>query len=74
MLRPLMAFDAAPALPRHRLLPAPLLRVSSDQRLVEHVRAGSERAFELLFDRHHQSVLAFCTHMLGSRYEAEDAA
>jgi RNA polymerase sigma factor (sigma-70 family) len=74
MLRSLMAFDAAPALRRHRLLPAPLLRVSSDQRLVEHVRAGSERAFELLFDRHHRSVLAFCTHMLGSRYEAEDAA
>jgi RNA polymerase sigma factor (sigma-70 family) len=68
-----MAFDAAPALPRHRLLPAPLLRVASDQRLVEQVRAGSERAFEQLFDRHHRSVLSFCTHMLGSQHEAEDA-
>jgi RNA polymerase sigma factor (sigma-70 family) len=58
---------------RDDLVPAALLRLASDQRLVEQVCAGSERAFEALFDRHHRAVLAFCRHMLGSREEAEDA-
>jgi RNA polymerase sigma factor (sigma-70 family) len=49
------------------------LRVSSDERLVALVRAGSEPAFEQLYERHHRGVLAFCRHMLGSREEAEDA-
>jgi RNA polymerase sigma factor (sigma-70 family) len=57
---------------RDDLVPAALLRLASDQRLVEQVRAGSERAFEALFDRHHRPVLAFCRHMLGSKEEAED--
>ena len=57
---------------RDDLLPAALLRLASDQRLIEQVRAGSERAFEALFDRHHRPVLTFCRHMLGSREEAED--
>ena len=52
---------------------AALLRLASDQRLAEHVSAGSERAFEVLYDRHHRGVLSFCRHMLGSREEAEDA-
>jgi RNA polymerase sigma factor (sigma-70 family) len=59
---------------RDDLLPAALLRLASDQRLVDQVRVGSERAFEALFDRHHRPVLAFCRHMLGSREEAEDVA
>lgn len=50
-----------------------LLRLASDDRLVEHVRAGSHPAFEVIFDRHHRGVLAFCRHMLGSVEEAEDA-
>jgi RNA polymerase sigma factor (sigma-70 family) len=58
---------------RRDLLPAAVLRRASDQRLVEQALAGSERAFEVLFDRHHRPVLAFCRHMLGSREEAEDA-
>jgi RNA polymerase sigma factor (sigma-70 family) len=52
--------------------PAGVLRLASDQRLVEHVRAGSVRAFEILFDRHHRSVVRFCARMLGSHEEAED--
>src|SRR4051812_3810482 len=56
-----------------RGVPARLLRLASDERLVEHVRAGSESAFEALFDRHHRGVLGFCRHMLGSVEEAEDA-
>src|SRR3954453_12711882 len=52
---------------------AVLLRVASDERLVDHVRAGSEAAFEVVYDRHHRGILAFCRHMLGSAEEAEDA-
>ena len=37
------------------------------------VRAGSDRAFEVLFDRHYPRLLAFCRHLLGSVEEAEDA-
>ena len=53
--------------------PARLLRLASDERLVDHVRGGSEAAFEALYDRHHRGILAFCRHMLGSAEEAEDA-
>jgi RNA polymerase sigma factor (sigma-70 family) len=56
-----------------RRIPVRLLRLASDERLVEHIRAGSEAAFEALFDRHHRGVLGFCRHMLGSVEEAEDA-
>jgi RNA polymerase sigma factor (sigma-70 family) len=61
------------ALLHQDLLPVTLLRLASDDRLVDSVRAGSERAFEALFDRHHRPVLAFCRHMLGSSADAEDA-
>jgi RNA polymerase sigma factor (sigma-70 family) len=49
------------------------LRGRSDDALVVRVRAGDDRAFELIFDRYHAGLLAFCAHMLGSRDEAEDA-
>jgi RNA polymerase sigma factor (sigma-70 family) len=52
---------------------ARLLKVASDERLVELVRQGSQPAFEVLYDRHHRGILAFCRHMLASREEAEDA-
>jgi RNA polymerase sigma factor (sigma-70 family) len=54
-------------------VPSRLLRAASDERLVAAVRAGDERAFEVLYDRHHRALLGFCRHMLGSREEAEDA-
>ena len=56
-----------------RGVPARLLRLASDDRLVDGVRGGSEAAFEALFDRYHRGVLGFCRHMLGSVEEAEDA-
>jgi RNA polymerase sigma factor (sigma-70 family) len=52
---------------------AALLRVASDERLVELVRGGSEAAFEAIYDRHHRGILAFCRHMLASSDEGEDA-
>ncbi|HSI81946.1 MAG TPA: RNA polymerase sigma factor, partial [Solirubrobacterales bacterium] len=36
------------------------------------MRAGHERAFEVLFDRYHARLLAFCRHMVGSSEDAED--
>ena len=67
----------APA-PRSRLaLPRRSLRTAGDERLVAQIRGGdgpdARTAFEVLYDRHHRGVLAFCRHMLGSPEEAEDA-
>jgi RNA polymerase sigma factor (sigma-70 family) len=66
--------DAAqqPDRPVH-IAAAALLRLASDQRLVEQARAGSEAGFEALFRRYHQALLAYCRRMLGSEAEAEDA-
>jgi RNA polymerase sigma factor (sigma-70 family) len=62
------------SVPRPRLALAPrALRVASDERLVAQVRAGSQSAFEAIYDRHHAGLLSFCRHMLGTREEAEDA-
>ena len=49
---------------------AATLRLASDAHLVEQVQAGSERAFEALFDRYHRALLRFCRRMLGSLPEA----
>ena len=66
-------YDRVDARPRRRRLPPGLLRLASDERLVELLRGGSEAAFEALYARHHRGVLSFCRHMLGSAEEAEDA-
>ena len=50
-----------------------LMRTYSDERLVGLVRAGTDTAFEVLYDRHAAGVLSFCRHMLGSQDEAEEA-
>jgi len=44
-----------------------------DERLAELAGAGDERAFELLYERHHRALLGFCRHFLGSHHEGEDA-
>jgi RNA polymerase sigma factor (sigma-70 family) len=62
--------------PRRRLAAAGqlrLLRLAGDARLAKAVGAGSDAAFEVLYERHHRALLAFCRHMLGNREEAEDA-
>jgi RNA polymerase sigma factor (sigma-70 family) len=58
--------------PRRRIS-ARMLSLARDERLVEQVRAGSVPAFDVVYDRHHRGILAFCRHMLGSAEEAEDA-
>lgn len=51
---------------------SPLLRLESDERLVELIRAGHDGAFEALFDRYNGRLLGFCQSMLKSRQDAED--
>src|SRR5919106_5620091 len=65
----------ATSLPRARalLLPRRLLASASDERLVEQLRHGNKAAFEVIYDRHHRGILAYCRHLLGSLEEAEDA-
>ena len=46
---------------------------ASDAQLVEQTRAGSDSAFEAVYDRYARGILGFCRHMLGSTEEAEDA-
>jgi RNA polymerase sigma factor (sigma-70 family) len=66
--------DGHEALAGNRLrVPRRLLRLASDERLVDALRGGSEAAFEVIYTRHHRGVLSFCRHMVGSVEEAEDA-
>ncbi len=58
---------------RGRRVSARLLRLASDEKLVELARAGSDSAFEVVYARYHRGILSFCRHMLGSAEEAEDA-
>jgi RNA polymerase sigma factor (sigma-70 family) len=51
---------------------APFLRLQSDEKLIELIRAGDEAAFEALVQRYRSRLLAFCRHMLHSREDAED--
>ena len=56
---------------------APLSRLLvgrlDDARLAALAATGDERAFEVVYDRHHRPLLGFCRHMLGSQEEGEDA-
>ena len=51
---------------------AALLRVASDERLVELVRGGSEAAFEAVYDRHATAAFSLAYRMTGTRNTAED--
>ncbi|HET8951933.1 MAG TPA: RNA polymerase sigma factor [Solirubrobacteraceae bacterium] len=56
---------------------APLVRLRAgrldDGRLAALAASGDERAFEVIYDRHHRALLGFCRHMLGAQDEGEDA-
>ncbi len=51
---------------------SPLLKLAGDERLVALIRDGHDHAFEVLFERYHSRLLAFCRHMLRSTEDAED--
>lgn len=56
---------AGPGLIRHRY--------ASDARLAALIRGGDVKAFETLYDRYSHDVLLFCTSIVHSRPDAEDA-
>jgi RNA polymerase sigma factor (sigma-70 family) len=62
----------ATAVPLPRPLPAPLLRLRSDEQLLALFRAGREDAFRVLHDRYHERLLAYVRHMLRGHSDAED--
>ncbi|MEA2249604.1 MAG: hypothetical protein QOH46_4133 [Solirubrobacteraceae bacterium] len=66
---------AAAASPLHANFPVGwrLRSESADRDLARRVRGGDQSAFEVIYQRYHRGLLAFCVHMLGSRDEAEDA-
>ncbi len=49
------------------------LRLASDERLVAWIRRGDTGAFTTAYERHAPGLLSFCTYLLGSRQDAEDA-
>jgi RNA polymerase sigma factor (sigma-70 family) len=51
---------------------SPLLRLKSDEQLIELTRKGQHSAFEALVQRYQSRLLAFCRHMLNSTEDAED--
>ena len=51
---------------------SPLLRLKSDDHLIELTRRGQHGAFEALVQRYQSRLLAFCRHMLNSTEDAED--
>jgi RNA polymerase sigma factor (sigma-70 family) len=65
-----MGATAVPAVSRRGV--GAFMHATSDARLLARVRDGDDAAFEVLYDRHHRGLLAFCRHMLGSQDDAED--
>src|SRR4051812_42407462 len=51
---------------------SPLLRLKSDEQLIDLTRKGQQGAFEVLVQRYQSRLLAFCRHMLNSTEDAED--
>jgi RNA polymerase sigma factor (sigma-70 family) len=45
----------------------------NDTALVNAMRRGNRGAFELIYSRHSPALYAYCRHVLGCQYEAEDA-
>jgi RNA polymerase sigma factor (sigma-70 family) len=58
--------------PRARL-PSAALRALGDDRLVRFAAAGDSRAFELIYERHHQALYRYCRSMVGNEHDAADA-
>jgi len=55
---------------RSALRPA---RLCSDAQLARRAAAGDRRAFEAIFERHHQAVFRYCRSILGNGEDAADA-
>src|SRR5919199_726742 len=64
-----LALSRAPRLPESRRL----LALAGDDRLVALIRAGSEAAFEAIYERYHRPLLSFCRHLVGNPDDAAEA-
>src|SRR5256885_911512 len=62
----------AAQLPQARM-PASALRLLGDDRLFRLASAGDERAFEVIYERHHQALYRYCRSIVGNPDDAADA-
>ena len=60
---------AAPAL----CPPAAALKLMSDERLARWAAKGSQPAFAVIFERHHQALHRYCQSIVGNGHDAADA-
>ena len=61
--------SAAPALQP----PAAALKLMSDERLARWAAKGSQPAFAVIFERHHQALHRYCHSIVGNGHDAADA-
>lgn len=61
--------SAAPALQP----PAAALKLMSDERLARWAAKGSQPAFAVIFERHHQALHRYCQSIVGNGHDAADA-
>jgi RNA polymerase sigma factor (sigma-70 family) len=54
-------------------MPVAALRLLGDDRLCRLAAAGDSRAFETIYERHHQALYRYCYSILGSPEDAADA-
>ena len=54
-------------------MPAAALRLLGDDRLSRLAATGDSRAFETIYERHHQALYRYCSSILGSPEDAADA-
>jgi len=67
-MKALTASPAAPVSP-----PAVALRALSDERLARWAAKGSQPAFAVIFERHHQALNSYCHSIVGNSHDAADA-
>jgi RNA polymerase sigma factor (sigma-70 family) len=67
-MRTLTAAPPVPASP-----PAVALRALSDERLARWAAKGSQPAFAVIFERHHQALSRYCHSIVGNSHDAADA-
>src|SRR5437763_6479480 len=54
-------------------MPAPAVRMLGDDRLLRLASAGDSRAFEVIYERHHQALYRYCRSIVGNAEDAADA-
>ena len=53
-------------------VPAAALKVLGDDRLVRLVASGDSRAFEVIYERHHQALYRYCRSIVANPEDAAD--